>query len=132
MCVCVIVCEQFAIKYDAREGGMNEQTLRNNGGVNESDAKNEKFSEFVDHCSVAYEAVRKRSGLFFSLFRLMLPSQMPELISELDVTYLKRMLHLHVPSGPALRELIETRLNASVNDEIRILDNMAHDYVHSK
>ncbi|ETO33361.1 phosphatidylinositol-4,5-diphosphate 3-kinase, partial [Reticulomyxa filosa] len=72
-----------------------------------NDMDNVNYQEFIDNCRVAYNVVRKRDRLFFTLLRLMIPSQMPELLREVDIDYMKKMLHLEIERDEEIKQLVE-------------------------
>ncbi|ETO13949.1 phosphatidylinositol-4,5-bisphosphate 3-kinase catalytic subunit gamma [Reticulomyxa filosa] len=96
------------------------------------DDDNQSYQQFIDNCRVAYNVVRKRDRLFFTLMRLMIPSQMPELIRETDIEYMKKMLHLEIERDEEIEALVIQSLNESCADRRRILDNVVHAWKHSK
>lgn len=102
---------------------------------NGSDDKNNNYQQLIHWTKCGYQAIRRRKQLFLSLFGLMIPSQMPELLFINDIVYMKNMLHLNeIPlnaEDEKIKKLIIKELDNSVNDEVRIIDNVIHAYVHS-
>ena len=98
------------------------------GGVNYE--KSQRFAAFVDLCGGAYNALRKNSSLFITMFILMQTAGMPELTCFEDIFYLRDMLNLHLNDAEALK-LFRKEIKASVGDTWRKYDNLIHNYVHA-
>ena len=61
----------------------------------------------------------------------MIPSQMPELIQEIDLKYMQKQLHLQDISNDKVYNHILKILKESLKNKKRILDNTFHAIKHS-
>ncbi len=117
---------KYCIKYD----------FENDKPGIKDDASNENYQRFIDLCTTAMDAIRRRQRLLLNLFSLMLPSQMPELLKERDIHYMRQQMALQsenkTENYESLRQYVTKELDDSVNDGVRIFDHIVHAYVHSK
>eukprot|EP01083_Nonionella_stella_P084695 234530_1 len=99
------------------------------------DSNSNNYDRFVDLCTTAMDAIRRRHRLILNLFALMLPSQMPELLNVKDIVYCRQQMQLNLTKNnnyDRIRQYVKKELNDSVNDGTRIFDHIVHAYVHSK
>ena len=117
---------KYCIKYDFQ---------RDRAGIKE-DTKNSNYQRFVDYCTTAMDAIRRRRRFLLNLFALMLPSQLPELLRLTDVNYMTKQLEVEggerIANYDAGRDYVIQQLQNSVDDDVRIWDNIAHAYQHRK
>merc|ERR550525_437346 len=120
---------KYCIKYDFKN---------DRPGIRE-DSKHQNYQKFVDYCTTAMDAVRRRQRFILNLFALMLPSQLPELLKMSDIFYMKRQLQFHssglgqdehIENYDTVRNYVIQQLEDSVSDGVRIFDNVVHAYVH--
>eukprot|EP00485_Elphidium_margaritaceum_P017531 CAMPEP_0202732442 /NCGR_PEP_ID=MMETSP1385-20130828/187659_1 /ASSEMBLY_ACC=CAM_ASM_000861 /TAXON_ID=933848 /ORGANISM="Elphidium margaritaceum" /LENGTH=1525 /DNA_ID=CAMNT_0049398755 /DNA_START=6 /DNA_END=4583 /DNA_ORIENTATION=+ len=92
----------------------------------------EKYFQFTTFAASAYLTLRRRHKLLCTLFLLMLPSKMPELIVREHAEYLRNQLHLYdLQSHQQVIQHINDILKICLNDKRRIMDNMIHAMVHT-
>ena len=117
---------KYCIKYD----------FENDKPGIKDDELNENYQRFIDLCTRAMDAIRRRQRAFLNLFSLMIPSQMPELLKQSDIEYMKTQMWLKpgekTENYESLRQHVKKELDDSVNDGVRIFDHIVHAYVHSK
>ena len=78
----------------------------------------DSYDHFVEICKQSFSIIQNRCRFIFNLFRLMLPSKMPELITETDILYLKNVLFDDFYKTVILikeRKLQETQENTNIN-----------------
>ena len=90
------------------------------------------YREFVQWIFKAYSEIRIRFKFFLNLFLLMIPSQMPELIREYDVAYLRNALRLDLNSFQDIAIHVEKTLKKCLNDKYRLVDASIHAKMHEK
>ena len=69
--------------------------------------------------------LRANTSLLISLFLLMVPAGMPELLEEQDIEYLQMKLELGLSNVEA-EERFRKEIKASLNTTSRQLDNFVH------
>ena len=69
--------------------------------------------------------LRANTSLLISLFLLMVPAGMPELLEEQDIEYLQMKLELGLSNVEA-EESFRKEIKASLNTTSRQLDNFVH------
>ena len=84
------------------------------------------YLDFVEICCRAYNVVRRHGALFITLFMLMTPAEMPELLEVGDITYLRDMLALHLTEKEA-----EKRFRAEIDKALNTASRQADDFIHS-
>jgi len=89
------------------------------------------YREFVQWIFKAYSEIRIRFKFFLNLLLLMLPSQMPELIREEDVEYLKDALCLDLTTFQDIAVHVEKTLKLCLSDKYRLVDNGIHATKHA-
>mmetsp|Transcript_17506 Transcript_17506/g.30852 ORF Transcript_17506/g.30852 Transcript_17506/m.30852 type:complete len:399 (-) Transcript_17506:1326-2522(-) len=83
------------------------------------------FRKFVELCCRAFNILRRQATAIITLFKLMIPAQMPELTCESDIQYLCDKLALHQTDKQAA-ETFKREINNSLNDTLRRVDNLFH------
>jgi len=91
--------------------------------------KSDKFKQFLDISAKAYEVLRKNALMLETLFMLMVPAGMPELMREEDIYYLRDKLMLDTNSKKAEKKLHE-EIHKSLDTTYRRIDNMIHNMKH--
>jgi len=92
--------------------------------------KSEIYLGFVDKCINAFYVLRRNVNLFENLFLLMLPAGMPELLSEVDIEYMRKQMVLERDDKSA-REFFIEKLNGSLEFTYRRIDDGVHGLVHA-
>lgn len=93
--------------------------------------KSLQYAEFEGMCCRAYNELRKQGNLLITLFVLMLPAGMPELIKREDVLYLRDMLRLDEKDQDA-NAVLRAELKNSMGSLTRQVDNWLHNIKHKK
>jgi len=88
------------------------------------------YHQFEALCVQAFNAIRTRAAVLGTLFGLMVPAGMPELLSEDDVTYMWEQLCLDLSPTEAAAVFLK-ELKASVSATSRRIDNFFHIAKHS-
>jgi phosphatidylinositol-4,5-bisphosphate 3-kinase len=94
-------------------------------------AKSKPYAEFEGICCRAYNELRKQGNLLITLFTLMLPAGMPELMERNDIQYLIDMLSFELSDTKAIEQL-RFELKDSIGSVTRQLDNWLHNLKHKK
>ena len=92
---------------------------------------NQLYREFVQWIFQAYREIRLRFKFFLNLFLLMIPSQMPELICEYDVKYLRNSLRLDLNGFEEIAIHVEKTIKQCLADKYRLVDNGIHAQKHA-
>jgi len=95
-----------------------------------SRGKTKLYKEFEDNCGHAFRIMREKYRLLISLFLLMVPANMPELLKVSDIDYLVKMLLLHLNESAA-KDAVITEIHKSIKDNFRKLDDLAHYIKHA-
>lgn len=85
----------------------------------------EDFEKFQDHCTKAYNLIRKNGNHFINLFIMMIISGMPELETYEDIEYLKNQLSMDLTDLEANNKFLDEIQN-SLNSTFRRIDNLFH------
>jgi phosphatidylinositol kinase/protein kinase (PI-3 family) len=87
------------------------------------------YAEFESMCVRAYNALRKKGSLLITLFCLMIPAGMPELLKKSDILYLRDMLSLEMSDAQASEKFLKEVKNC-LGSFSRRLDNWFHNLKH--
>jgi hypothetical protein len=87
------------------------------------------LSVFEAMCIRAFLLLREHSNCLITLFKLMIPAAMPELLKPEDISYLQKHLHIHLDEFEA-SDRFSTEINNCLTDRTRRLDNWAHNMKH--
>merc|ERR1712013_555485 len=93
-------------------------------------SKKAAYAEFVSWLFSAYCEVRKRYKLLLNLLLLMVPSQMPELITESDVSYFRETLRFDLRDEHEIASHVEATLKLCLADKNKKFDDMMHKINH--
>jgi len=85
----------------------------------------DSYGKFKRLCCEAYNDIRRSANLFITLFQLMIPAQVPELLSSRDVHYLQGQMRLRADPEQASQHF-EAEIRASLNSVSRRVDNFIH------
>lgn len=88
------------------------------------------YEDFEQWFINAYMALRIRHQLLFTLFILMIPSEMPELICKNDLLYMKEMLNMTDIDLEQIEISCKKVIKKCLTDRTRILDNVCHALKH--
>ncbi|ETO25501.1 Phosphatidylinositol 3- and 4-kinase family protein, partial [Reticulomyxa filosa] len=99
--------------------------------IDEGKEPSPEYRDFIKWFFQAFTEVRVRYKMFSNLFLLMIPSHMPELVREHDVSYVRRQLRLDLDNINDLAAHIEVTINDCLNDKNRLWDNAAHAAKHA-
>ena len=88
-------------------------------------SRGERFQQFQTLCCQAFNLIRERANLFITLFVLMVPAAMPELLEVEDVTYLREQLVLELTPEQAARSFVG-QIHNSLKTVSRRVDNWIH------
>jgi len=91
--------------------------------------KSPLFKRFLLLCTEAFKVLRNNVGLLENLFNLMVVAQMPELMADEDINYLRDKLFLSVSEKKADKKL-HAEINKSLDSTYRRIDNMIHNLKH--
>merc|ERR1712176_1705619 len=120
-------CMKYCIEHAHAYGGSNK--LKNK---NSSDLKQRNYEQFVRWLFAAYLEVRIRYKFFLNLLLLMIPSQMPELITESDVSFFREILRFDLGDNQSVALHVENTLKQCLSDKNKTLDDMFHKIKHLK
>jgi len=88
------------------------------------------FAQFVRWLFSAYCEIRVRYKFFLNLLLLMVPSQMPELITESDVAYFREILRFDLTDAESIAAHVEQTLKLCLSDKNKKFDDMIHKIHH--
>jgi len=91
--------------------------------------KSTQFKQFLTLSTRAFFSLRQNALIVENLFILMVSAQMPELMMEEDIYYLREKLYLNMTEKKAEKKLME-EINKSLDSTFRRIDNMIHNLVH--
>jgi len=91
--------------------------------------RSNNFKKFLSLCSDAFKVLRLHSNILESLFILMTPAGMPELMMEKDIYYLREKLALTVSEKKA-EKLLNAEIDKSLDSTYRRFDNLVHNLKH--
>ena len=97
-----------------------------------SDLKQRNYEQFVRWLFAAYLEIRVRYKFFLNLLLLMVPSQMPELITESDVSFFREILRFDLIDNQQVALHVEETLKLCLSDKNKTLDDMFHKIKHFK
>ncbi|CEO95211.1 PI3-kinase family, ras-binding domain [Plasmodiophora brassicae] len=97
------------------------------GGKNYKKAK--EFRVFTDLSAQAFTILRNHASLFINLFSLMVSAQMPELMFQEDIHYLRDKFFLQDSEKGAV-ERLRKEIQKSLNTTYRQFDNLIHNIKH--
>jgi len=97
------------------------------GGTKYKNSKH--FQKFLSLARDAFRVLRVNASVLESLFILMVPAGMPELLVEHDIAYLREKLALTQQEKKAEKTL-EGEINKSLDSTYRRFDNMIHNMKH--
>lgn len=90
-----------------------------------------RFKRFRTECVKAYQVLRQNNALLQNLFILTIAAGMPELSEQNDILYLRNKLALELDTQQASKQLLN-ELKNSLQSTTRRLDNLIHNYKHTK
>lgn len=88
-----------------------------------------QYGEFEQLCCRAYNGLRKHANLLITLFALMLPAAMPDLMVRGDIVYLKEMLSLEMSEDEASDKFVKA-IKQALGTLSRQVDNFFHNLKH--
>jgi phosphatidylinositol-4,5-bisphosphate 3-kinase len=88
-----------------------------------------KYRQFLALCTEAYMILRAHASLLETLFTLMVPAGMPELMEQQDINYMREQLHLEKSAADAEKSL-KAEIDKSLNSTYRRVDNYIHNLKH--
>eukprot|EP01084_Bolivina_argentea_P086235 155867_1 len=106
-----------------------------NGEKSKNSNHNQKqanYAQFVRWLFAAYLEIRLRYKFLLNLLLLMVPSQMPELITESDVSFFREVLRFDLHDHESIASHVENTLKFCLADKNKKLDDMFHKLKHSK
>lgn len=83
------------------------------------------FKQFEEHCTNAYNMVRRHGMFLINIFLMNLSAGMPELQFPTDVKYLEVKLAMDISDQEATAKFRQ-EIASSLNDTWRRLDNLFH------
>lgn len=89
----------------------------------------ERFKRFNRICSQAYNILRRHGNLFLTLFTLMVPAAMPELLVKDDIGYLLEQLSLNLTEEQSTQKF-KSEIKNSLSTTSRRVDNFFHNWKH--
>jgi hypothetical protein len=114
--------------------GSPQHQVGGNGGVNqplEEYKTSSGFQHFKSIASQAFIMCRNEAWLLETLFLLLMPAGMPELVQDNDISYLEDKLQVHLDDQTAIRDLMG-EFSKSLDSTSRRIDNLMHIWKHSK
>jgi hypothetical protein len=101
-----------------------------NPARDEWDTEHPLVGQFLHFAAYTFEMLRRESSLFTSLFTLMVPAGLPELKSDEDVDYMRRMLRLDLTDSVEAQLELEKTIKDSVNTSWKQIDDWMHMMAH--
>jgi len=95
----------------------------------EKPEKSKEFQKFIDYTTKAYNIVRNNSGIFISLFLLMLSTGIPELSTVEDLDYLRDAFSIGLNDEEAIK-LFTNLVFESLKTKTTQLNNFFHIVAH--
>ncbi|KRX06528.1 Protein kinase-like domain [Pseudocohnilembus persalinus] len=89
------------------------------------------FKKFEQHCTDAYNLVRKHGNFLIDLFLLMQQAGIPELQKPEDIEYLKKQLSLELNNQQATKKFKDAIFESLATTSRRI-DNLIHQFKRNK
>lgn len=89
----------------------------------------DRYPEFERACTRAYNVLRKHISLLISLFLLMVPAGVPELLGDQDIVYLQDQLAPKLSEQQA-DEKFRREIKNALNTTSRQIDNYFHNLKH--
>eukprot|EP00466_Bigelowiella_natans_P013628 jgi/Bigna1/90127/estExt_fgenesh1_pg.C_630024 len=97
----------------------------------EKNPKKQPYNKFLLLAKGAFNTCRDGASFLETLFLLMVPAGMPELLKASDISYLKQKLYLELGNSQAEKKLYE-EINNCKNNTYRLIDNWIHNVRHGK
>merc|ERR1712176_154708 len=92
--------------------------------------KKKDYTQFVKWIFSAFCEIRDRYKYVLNLLLLMVPSQMPELITESDVSFLREILRFDLNDDHAIASHVERTLKICLSDTNKKFDDLIHKIHH--
>lgn len=86
----------------------------------------EGYSQFEGLCAEAYNALRAETSVLVSLFMLLVPARMPELLEASDIGYLCEMLKPEIT-----RDAADKKMSAAIKDSLHTVSRQVDNWFHA-
>ncbi|GAB5369059.1 hypothetical protein AAMO2058_001372800 [Amorphochlora amoebiformis] len=94
-----------------------------------ANGKKQPYNQFLHLAKAAYHTCRESASFLETLFLLMVPAGMPELLKASDILYLKQKLYLNLTHTEAGSKL-DDEINNCKSNVYRQIDNWIHNLKH--
>jgi phosphatidylinositol-4,5-bisphosphate 3-kinase len=105
------------------------KALKEGKNIGSTRLRSRPLSTFDALCVKAFLILRQNSHCLITLFKLMIPAAMPELLKSEDIMYMQKHLHLSMSVEEAA-DKFSLEIEHCLHDRSRRMDNMLHNIKH--